>query len=90
MYDLDNMTDEEIRFLPRQSREEIKRTNKKGVMTTVIQELDEIFKSFLNDATKQIEKGNKSAGQRARVTSLRLEKKFKFYRRLSYKAGSCK
>ncbi len=55
--------------------------------------IDEIFsqmESFRENARSQLEKGNKSAGLRARPASLDLEPLLKRFRKLSLEASTAK
>lgn len=47
-----------------------------------------LFGHFAEDAEKQADSGNKSAGQRARKLSLEIEKELKEFRRLSNSAAN--
>lgn len=52
-------------------------------MKVLLEKLKEHFASFANDATMQMEKGVKAAGQRARKVSVAIEKSLKEFRRKS-------
>ena len=56
-------------------------------MKELIAKIQETFTALSEDATLQIEKGNKSAGTRARKSSLELEKLMKEFRKLSIEEG---
>lgn len=45
-----------------------------------LEQLQEMWDSFLKDATKNAEKGNKSAGRRARIKSVELRQSLKDWR----------
>ncbi len=49
-------------------------------------EIETLFNQFLVDAKKNVEMENKSAGVRARKTSLEIEKLLKEYRKISIEA----
>ena len=55
-------------------------------MKELVEKINALYAEFEKDATAQAEKGNKSAGQRARKVSLALEKELKGFRRLSLEA----
>ena len=52
-------------------------------MKNLLEQLNAEFEAFNSDAQLQIEKENKSAGTRARKSSLALEKLLKEFRKLS-------
>ncbi|WCM43588.1 histone H1 (plasmid) [Flavobacterium sp. CBA20B-1] len=52
-------------------------------MKNLLEQLNTEFEAFNSDAQLQIEKENKSAGTRARKSSLALEKLLKEFRKLS-------
>lgn len=52
-------------------------------MKELLENVNESFKSFIEDANLQIEKGNKAAGTRARKSSLEIEKAMKKFRKIS-------
>lgn len=56
-------------------------------MKELLEKICAEMEAFKTDARLQLEKGNKSAGMRARKTSLSLEKKLKEFRRESVAAG---
>ena len=56
-------------------------------MKELLEKICAEMEAFKADARLQLEKGNKSAGMRARKTSLSLEKKLKEFRRESVAAG---
>lgn len=51
----------------------------------VVRIIDEM-ETFAEDAKKNLDKGNKAAGTRARNTSLQIEKLLKEYRKISIQA----
>lgn len=51
-----------------------------------IEEIENLFNNFLQDAKKNVEMENKSAGVRARKVSLEIEKLLKDYRKISIEA----
>lgn len=55
-------------------------------MKELVEKINSLYAEFEKDATAQAEKGNKAAGQRARIVSLALEKELKGFRRLSLEA----
>lgn len=59
------------------------RTLIKRTMKNLTENLSQLFVDFTNDATLQVEKGNKTAGTRARKTSLAIEKALKEFRKMS-------
>lgn len=56
-------------------------------MKELLAQLNAEFETFNSDAQLQIEKENKSAGTRARKSSLALEKLLKEFRKLSLEAS---
>lgn len=52
-------------------------------MKDLIENIKSTYESFQNDANSQLEDGNKSAGTRARKSSLELEKLLKEFRKVS-------
>jgi hypothetical protein len=52
-------------------------------MKDLIENIQSTFKSFQTDANTQLNDGNKSAGTRARKSSLELEKLLKEFRKVS-------
>lgn len=56
-------------------------------MKDLVAKLIDAMASFYENATTNLEKGNKAAGVRARKTSLEIEKLLKEYRKASIKAG---
>ena len=52
-------------------------------MNELINKITELSAALVEDATAQIEKGNKAAGTRARKASLELEKVLKEFRKVS-------
>lgn len=59
-------------------------------MKELLDNINRTFDSFRKDAESQLEKGNKSAGLRARRTSLDLEPLLKQFRKLSLEAAHAK
>lgn len=59
-------------------------------MEKTVAQISELFAQFSKDAGLQIEKGNKTAGTRARKASLELEKLLKQFRKESLEASSNK
>lgn len=59
-------------------------------MKELLASINESLAAFQEDATAQVEKGNKAAGARARKASLALEKMFKDFRKASVEAGKTK
>lgn len=53
-------------------------------MKDLVEKISELTASFNKDAALRVG-GNKAAGQRARVTSIELEKLFKEFRKVSVK-----
>ncbi len=56
-------------------------------MKELIEEVGELYASFIVDAQSQYEKGNKAAGMRARKVSLEIEALMKKFRRISLEAS---
>jgi len=56
-------------------------------MKELVEKVAELYASFSKDATAQMENGNKSAGTRARKTSLEIEKAMKSFRKASLEAS---
>ena len=52
-------------------------------MNELINKITELSAALVEDATAQVEKGNKAAGTRARKASLELEKVLKEFRKVS-------
>jgi hypothetical protein len=52
-------------------------------MQTILNTLKENISSFEKDATSQLKKGVKAAGQRARMISISIEKDLKIFRKKS-------
>jgi hypothetical protein len=52
-------------------------------MKELVEKIQAEFTAFTEDATAQMEKGNKAAGTRARKSSLELEKMLKEFRKVS-------
>ena len=52
-------------------------------MNELIEKIKELSETLISEATQQAEKGNKSAGTRARKVSLELEKALKEFRKVS-------
>ncbi|GHA47824.1 histone H1 [Salinimicrobium marinum] len=52
-------------------------------MKKLIENIQTTYESFQTDANSQLEDGNKSAGTRARKSSLELEKLLKEFRKVS-------
>lgn len=52
-------------------------------MKELIENIQSTFESFQSEANSQLEDGNKSAGTRARKSSLELEKLLKEFRKVS-------
>ena len=59
-------------------------------MKELIENITRTFDSFRKDAESQLEKGNKSAGLRARRASLDLEPLLKQFRKLSLESANAK
>ena len=53
----------------------------------VLAKIEAAYEAFVKDAKAQVEKGNKTAGTRARVASLELEELMKEYRKESLAAS---
>lgn len=56
-------------------------------MNELIEKINASFETLKDDATLQIENGNKAAGTRARKGSLELEKLLKEFRKASLEAS---
>jgi hypothetical protein len=56
-------------------------------MKELVANLNQLFADFSKDAELQLEKGNKSAGTRARKLSLSIEKSLKEFRKVSVEAA---
>ena len=56
-------------------------------MNELAEKIDELYVAFKMDAAAQIEKGNKTAGTRARKASLEIEKLLKEFRKASLEAS---
>lgn len=54
-------------------------------LSDLVEEINLKFSAFYSEATKQTEKGNKSAGRRARKLSLEIRDLLKEFRALSVK-----
>ena len=52
-------------------------------MKELLEQIDAAVVAFKNDATAQLESGNKAAGTRARKASLEIEKAMKEFRKSS-------
>ena len=52
-------------------------------MKELLEQIDAAVAAFKNDATAQLESGNKAAGTRARKASLEIEKAMKEFRKSS-------
>jgi len=52
-------------------------------MKNLVENLNQLFADFTKDAALQVENNNKAAGQRARKTSLSIEKALKEFRKVS-------
>ena len=52
-------------------------------MKKLVENIQTTYEIFQKEATAQLEDGNKSAGTRARKSSLELEKLFKEFRKVS-------
>lgn len=59
-------------------------------MKELLENINNTFDSFRKDAEAQLNKGNKSAGLRARRASLDLEPLLKQFRKLSLEASNSK
>jgi len=53
------------------------------IMKDLIENIESTFENFKTDANTQLENGNKSAGTRARKSSLELDKLLKEFRKVS-------
>lgn len=56
-------------------------------MNELVEKIDELYVAFKMDAVAQVEKGNKTAGTRARKASLEIEKLLKEFRKASLEAS---
>ena len=56
-------------------------------MNELVEKIDELYVAFKMDAAAQIEKGNNTAGTRARKASLEIEKLLKEFRKASLEAS---
>ncbi|MDE6278949.1 MAG: histone H1 [Paramuribaculum sp.] len=56
-------------------------------MEELVAKIKEAYQAFADDATLQVEKGNKAAGTRARKASLAIEKLMKEFRKASLEAS---
>lgn len=56
-------------------------------MENLINDISQLCESFVKDATLQLQDGNKTAGRRARRTSLDMEPLLKKYRKMSLEMG---
>jgi len=56
-------------------------------MNELIEKINASFEALKDDATLQIENGNKAAGTRARKSSLELEKLLKEFRKASLESS---
>lgn len=56
-------------------------------MEKLINDISQLCESFVKDATLQLQDGNKTAGRRARRTSLDMEPLLKKYRKMSLEMG---
>ncbi len=56
-------------------------------MKELLEKIEAAFAAFQNDATAQVESGNKAAGSRARKASLGVEKLMKEFRKESVAAS---
>ena len=59
-------------------------------MKELLDNINRTFDSFRKDAESQLDKGNKSAGLRARRASLDLESLLKQFRKLSLESANAK
>ena len=59
-------------------------------MKVLLENITRTFDSFRKDAESQLDKGNKSAGLRARRASLDLEPLLKQFRKLSLESANAK
>lgn len=59
-------------------------------MKELLDNINRTFDSFRKDAESQLDKGNKSAGLRARRASLNLEPLLKQFRKLSLESANAK
>ena len=56
-------------------------------MKELVEKINVLASTVIDNATAQAEKGNKAAGARARKASLELEKALKEFRKVSIEAG---
>ncbi len=56
-------------------------------MKELVERINSLTAEFAKDAALQAENGNKAAGQRARKTSLAIEKELKEFRKVSVAAS---
>lgn len=56
-------------------------------MNEIVKKINDLYEKFKVDATAQLEKNNKTAGTRARKTSLDIEKAMKEFRKASLEAS---
>ncbi|MDR0988082.1 MAG: histone H1 [Prevotellaceae bacterium] len=56
-------------------------------MKDLVSEIAALYEGFVKDATLQLNNGNKTAGTRARKTSMLIEKKMKEFRKVSIDAS---
>lgn len=56
-------------------------------MKELVEKIQELYVAFAQDALLQVDKGNKSAGSRARKVSLEIEKAMKQFRKVSISEG---
>lgn len=56
-------------------------------MKNLVENLKATFDAFIKDAEQQVQNGNKAAGQRARKSSLDIEKTLKEFRKKSIEAS---
>ncbi|UNY98363.1 histone H1 [Zhouia spongiae] len=56
-------------------------------MKELLETIETELANFKQDATEQLEKGNKAAGTRARKSSMELGKLFKEFRKVSLEAS---
>lgn len=56
-------------------------------MKELVEQITAAFETFIKDANSQVQKGNKTAGTRARKASLEIEKAMKAFRKASLEAS---
>ena len=56
-------------------------------MKELVEQITVAFETFIKDANSQVQKGNKTAGTRARKASLKIEKAMKAFRKASLEAS---